>query len=342
MKKILSFVLSMSLLASAFCENIVVKVASVAPARSPWEVEQKALAQEWSRITNGEVTLRFYNADALGGEGGVIKKMRSVRPGQKKPIDGGIFTSIGVYELAPASNCLTLSVPFMFRSQAELDYVLRQCSPQIEKSIENEGYKILGWFNVGWATFFTKKEARSPAELKKLKMASGGFDSPALGKSFKAAGFYTEDIPSEKVASSIKSPSGVESLYTVPMYAYASQYHKSLTYAIDYSVCPVMSAFVISNDTWNQIPAKYKADLMKAVENTQRKLVAAQQKADREYLNRIASEGGKLVKLSSAEIAAWEAAFKKDAESMTNVPGSVLNYSFYKQIQKMIETYRGK
>ncbi|MFI3257516.1 MAG: TRAP transporter substrate-binding protein DctP, partial [Spirochaetales bacterium] len=124
----------------AFAQKITVKIASVAPTRSPWETEQKAMAAEWLEITNGQVELKFYNSSSMGGESGVIQRMKALRPGQQAPIDGAIFTNIGLYELTPDSHALTLCVPFMFRDQDELSYVLDAVNPEIEAAVEDAGF----------------------------------------------------------------------------------------------------------------------------------------------------------------------------------------------------------
>ena len=69
------------------------------------------------------------------------------------------------------------------------------------------GFELLGWFNVGWANFFTKTEIRTPDELKKAKMGFSGISSPGLMAAFKSAGFTMEDVPGEKMLQSIKSMS---------------------------------------------------------------------------------------------------------------------------------------
>ncbi len=338
---ILFFVLAFVFL-PASTQTVTVKVASVAPPRSPWDIEQKVLAQEWSRITNGRVELKFYNAASLGGEGGVIKKMKALRPGQKSPIDGAIFTNIGLYELAPDSHALTLTVPFLFRSQDELSYVLEVLNPDIEKAVNAAGFELLGWFNVGWANFFTKTEVRTPAELKKQKMGFSGIMSPGLMAAFKSAGFTMEDVPGEKMLQSIKSANGIKVAYSIPMYAYATTYHTGLPYAIDVPLNPIMSSFLISTQTWKTVPNEYKAALREAVGKAEGKFIAVQQQSDREYLEKMRAEGSTLVKLTAEEIGEWERTLGTDAEKMANIPNSVVDGAFYRKIVSLLEKYRAQ
>ena len=131
-----------------------IKVASVAPARSSWDVEQRRIGKEWADITNGEVELQFMT---------------------------------------------TLCVPFMFRNQEEVNAVLEEFTPRLQKPLNDKGYVILGWFNIGWAYFFTKNPAHTPNELRQQRLSVGGLTSPALSNAFKAAGFLTQDVPIDKV-----------------------------------------------------------------------------------------------------------------------------------------------
>lgn len=323
-----------------WAQTITVKIASVAPARSPWDIEQKALAAEWLEITNGLVELKFYNATSMGGEIGVIQKMKSLRPGQKSPIDGAIFTNIGVYGLTPDSHALTLCMPFVFRSQEELSYVLSELNPEIETAISDVGFELLGWFNVGWANFFLKEEVRTPSELKELEMGFSGISSPGLMAAFKSAGFNMVDIAPEKMMQSIKSRNGVKVAYSIPMFAYATQYYTALPYVLDIPLNPIMSGFVISTETWDSIPDEYKPALMESVRRTEEKFITVQQQSDREYLEKMEDEGVTLIQLTQDDIDLWESTLRVDAEKMAASPNSVIDRDFYNKMISLLEEYR--
>ena len=101
MKKFLTLfaVLCIASTALVGAESIVLKIATVAPSRSPWDIELKKVAEEWNRITDGLVTVKIYNMSTLGGEKAGIQKLKAARPGQQAPLDGAIFTMIGLHEL---------------------------------------------------------------------------------------------------------------------------------------------------------------------------------------------------------------------------------------------------
>lgn len=341
-KKIICFLSAILLVCAVFAQKkVTLKIASVAPARSAWENEQKVLASEWNKATNGMVSVQFYNMSALGGENGVVQKMRSVRPGQSSPIDGAIFTNLGTYELAPDSNVLTLCIPFLFRNQEEVTIVLEKFSGEISNAMQQQGFVLLGWFNVGWANFYTKTEVRTPEQLKSTKLSVGGITSPALGRAFQLAGYNTEDVSNDKIIQSMKSSNGIKGLYTIPMYAYAAQYYKYLPYVINTAICPIMATFVISEKTWEQIPSEYKPAMLEAVKKAESKFVGVQQQTDKEYLDLMAKDGLNLVNLSPSELAGFENSLNSDTLAMSKTTDSTaINYEFYLRINAILQDYR--
>ena len=339
------FVVLMCLLAftSIYAQKINLKIGSVAPDNSPWAIEQKKIAQEWAKATNGTVNMTFMTATALGGEAGVIQKMRVARPGQKAPLDGGIFTNIGIYELAPETNILTLCVPFMFRDQEELSLVLKESQDEINAAIEEQGFVLLGWFNVGWAYFFTKEEVRTPTQLKNVSLSVGGITSPELGRAFQHAGYKTDDVSNEKILSSLKSNNGCGGLYTIPMYAYAAQYSKHASYVLGMPICPVMGGFVINKNVWASIPDNYKEVIMANIREAEKKFIEIQQENDNNYLAKIEAEGGTIVQLTQAEKDVFQADLYNDAIKMgESKETTVINYDFFKRIDAILQKHRGQ
>jgi len=316
------------------------KIATIAPSRSSWDVQERILAQDWAKSTGGRIQVQFMGTNAMGGETGVIQKLNSVRPGQKAPIDGAIFTNLGVASLAPDTHILTLAVPFMFRSQEEVDYVLESFEPRLQKSISAKGYVLLGWFNVGWAYFYTKKPVHTPADLKNQKLSVAGVGMPELSDAFKAAGFRTEDISPDKLLQSMKTPGGAEGFYTIPMYAYAGQYYKSLPYILDAPICPVMAALVISEKTWNSLSDDTKKAMQAGVKTAQVNFINAQRSSDSEYINRCVQGGCTLVKLTPAERKVMEETLQKDAEAM--IKTGLFDQQVYDDAESLLKKYRGE
>ena len=340
-RKILFFAL-VSLFGATMFAKTVIKIASVAPARSSWDVDQRTIASDWLKITGGEVELQFMSSDSMGGESGVVQKLNSVRPGQKPPIGGAVFTSLGADGFCPESHIMTLCVPFLFHSQEEVNAVLNEFTPQMQKPFGQKGYVVLGWFNIGWAYFFTKNPVRTPSDLQKQRLSVGGMTSPMLANAFKAAGYLTQDVPADKLLQSMKTPGGVEGVFTIPMYAYAAQYCKTLTTGLNAPIAPVMVAFVISKAEWDAIPEKYKPELLKSVQRAQDKFIQNQQKADAEYLKRCENAGVTLYTPNDSAMKVWRDEFESKSRYMYDPATPVADKGFYEQIVAFLKKYRGE
>lgn len=321
--------------------KITLKIASVAPARSPWDIEQRALAQEWNKITGGLVNIVFFDATALGGEKGVIQKFRSVRPGQKAPLDGVIFTTIGMHELAPAASLYTYSMPFLIRSQGELDFVFKAHDDRLKKAFRDAGFESLAWTNVGWLSFYTKDRFANLDELKKIKIASAGLDSPILGDTFRAGGFNIEDIQAAKLLQALKG-GNLRGFFGVHMYAYVTGFSKTISWALDTKLCPVMAGVLLSNEAWAQIPAQYHPEMREAIARMKVRLDAALEDTDRAYMQSMIDEGVKPIRPTEAELADWEAKFNRDIEIANKTAPGAFDMKLYGELRSLLSTYRDR
>lgn len=324
---------------SIFAQNkIQLKIASIAPSRSPWDIELRLLAQEWSKITGGQVQVTFYDTNSLGGEKSVIQKLRSVRPGQKAPLDGAIFTTIGLHELAPLASVYTLSLPFLIQNQKELDLVLDTLGNKLTKPMKEAGFELIAWTNVGWLSFYTKDPFSNLDELKKIKIASAGLDSPILGDTFRTIGLTIEDIHGSKLLQALKSNGGVRGFFGVHMFAYVTGLSKTIHYALDTKLSPVMAGFLLSNEAWEQIPEQHKVSMMKAVQEMKVRLNAALEETELSYMNKMTQEGVIAIRPTAAETNQWKADFAREFILVTKTVPGVFNIELYNDIRKLLES----
>jgi len=338
MKKVACILLAVLLLSSAAVaqKRVHLKIASMAPSRSPWDIEQRALAQEWSEITNGQVAITFYDTLSLGGEKSVIQRIRSTRPGRRAVLDGAIFSTIGLNELAPEANIYTLSMPFLIQNQKELDTVLNRFDYELKTAYRKTGFEVIAWTNVGWFSFYTKDRFSDLDELKSIQIASAGLDSPVLGDSFRTAGFSIEDMPADRVLQSLSSSSGVRGFFGVHLYAYVTGLSKQINYSLDAKLCPVIAGFVISTGSWAKIPDQYKPEMMAAVERMRKRLSESLEESDQRYIDNMKKEGVTFITPSPEELAQWDKSFSADIDKINrSVPGA-LDMAFYRKIQDVL------
>jgi len=138
----------------------------------------------------------------------------------------------------------------------------------------------------------------------------------------------------------LKTPGGVEGFYSIPMYAYAGQYYKSLPYILDAPICPVMAALILSEQVWADIFPAHKTAMLNGVKKAQANFIAAQNTSDKEYLDRCVEGGCTLVKLTAAERKVMEETLNKDAAAM--IKTGLLDEKFYADIEALLKRRRGE
>ncbi len=340
MKKRLFIFLVLIFAANAlFAQRVVLKVATMAPPHSPWDIQMKKLAQKWNKITNGQVSLKFLDITNMGGEKSAVQKMRPSRPGQKPFLDGAVFSPVGLNELAPSARIFTLQAPFLIRNQEELDLVLKEYGSVFEKEIEKTGAKLLTWSNVGWLTFYTKQSYSNLKELKKLKIACSN-DTKDFSDVLKICNFNAKDIPPQKFTQEIKSSNGADGFASVHILVYAMGLYKDLPYILDARLGPVMGGFVISEESWKLVPDKYKEEMLTALESMRKDLNDDLEKMEADYVSKMKKSGVKIIPLNKKELDEWNKEFYVDMQRVAKQRPSILNMEVYQKISKLLETYR--
>jgi len=320
-------------------QKIVLKIANSAPARTPWDIELKKLAQEWNKITNGLVSVRFMDMTVLGGEKAGVVKMKPSRPGQRPQIDGAILTPVGLNELAPNAKIFTLSLPFLIQSQEELDLVLSKYGYAFESEIQKNRCKLITWSNVGWLSFYTKDSYSSLDELKKIKMICSN-DTKDFIDVLNISGFNVLPVTPAKFTQELKTSSGARSFTSVSILTYTLRLYKDVSYLLDARLCPVMAGFVMADESWALIPEQYKPAMLEAMNKTTKKLNAALENMEKEYIKQMQQDGLKIISLSPQQRKEWTKEFHADMQKVQKTIPSLLNAEIYEKITKQLEAYR--
>ena len=342
MRKILTMIAAIFIVSTSLtgAEGIVLKIATVAPSRSSWDIELKKVAEEWNRITDGLVTVKVYNMTTLGGEKAGIQKLKAARPGQQAPLDGAIFTMIGLHELVPDAYVYTLALPFLIQNQQELDKALSIYGNKIESRINAAGYELIAWSNVGWLSFYTKEPYKTLGELKKIKLSVAGLDSPILSDSFKLSGFNVVDTPAQKFSQMLKSKNGIGGFFAVHLLTYVGGYYKDISYALDTKLCPVMAGFVISKASWDKIPKKYHAAMKESMEKARKRLDDALDASDADCVRKMEVGGVTMIRLSKDELKKWEEEFNVNINDIHKAFPNAFDMEMYQNIQKLVAPMR--
>ena len=230
----------------AHAEKVELRIATLAPAGSPWmEVLSKA-SGEIAEKTAGRVTLKYFEGGQQGDERDFVRK---IKLGQ---LDGAAVTAIGLSMIDESIRVLEL--PMMFTSVEEVDYVADKMWPYFQKKFEEKGFKLNDRGEVGWAYFLSKNKVESLGDLKGQKLWQWG-DDRLVGAMFKKLGLNGVPLGVPEVDSSLTS-GRITACYGSPVAAVALQWYTKVKFMTSMPMSYGIGATVVSLETIKKISAE--------------------------------------------------------------------------------------
>jgi len=143
----------------AQADPVTLKFGTLAPPESPWGRVFKVWARATEERSHGAVQLQFFWNGTQGDEAAMVGKMRT---GQ---LDGAAITAIGLGQIYKQS--ILFQLPGLFSSWAKLDAARNGLRPQMDPEFEHQGFKIIGWGDVGTGRFMSAGyDVKTPNDLK--------------------------------------------------------------------------------------------------------------------------------------------------------------------------------
>ncbi len=158
---LLLFVSGSSPLAAGTDKSTILRVAMLVP-RSGQAVR---LSKQWDKrvadATDGRLKIRIYWGGSAGDERAVLQKMR------KGQLDAAAVTttSLSTY----VRQVMVVEAPGLFQNYRQLDAVLEALSPQFDKEAYENGFKVMGWGDIGKLRIFSKKPVRRLSDLRRMR-----------------------------------------------------------------------------------------------------------------------------------------------------------------------------
>jgi TRAP-type C4-dicarboxylate transport system substrate-binding protein len=328
----LSFVLGLGTLPAAPAPGpapakIVVKIASIAPERSPWGKALEKVAADWERLSNGAVEVRIFAGSIAGNEQDMIRKIRL------GVLQGGVFSNMGLAKIDPSLT--VLSLPFLFHSREEFNAVFDRLTPSLERTIEAKGFKVMLWTLAGWVNFFTKDKVLDPDDLKKSKISVTA-DFPELEQVWKRMGY--EVVTGEANALMIQLQSGAASgAYLPPLFAASGQYFALIPHMFGPSLAPLVGGLLLGDRAWAAIPAELHEPFLEAVAGAARGLYDETMALEADAVKMMKDNGLVVHDPSPEQLDKWHAAADKAIDRLI---GPVFSKELYDQVIGYVQEYR--
>ena len=293
---------------------IEIKLGTLAPRDSAWGGVFRAWAKAVKEESGGTVELTWFFNAQQGDEKEMIGKSRS------KQIAGGAFTATGLSEIYQSVNALQM--PGLFETWAQLDTVRAATRAKFDKGIEDNGFKILGWGDVGISHIMfrpdngkgdpVKPDIRVPENLKSYNTFYIAGD-PISSKFLEKVGVSAPkplSVPLILPSISGRDKGSIDIITAPAIAAEQLQWSPQVTHVVDMPVGFGIGALVMNKDVFNALPDSAKAALEKTGKNAGELLTGRIRGIDNDAWNR-ALKDKKVITLTADEKAKWADKFKE-------------------------------
>jgi TRAP-type C4-dicarboxylate transport system substrate-binding protein len=242
--KKLSLALALTLVAGG-AHAATIKIATLAPDGTNWMKEMRAIADTIKTKTEGRVELKYYPGGVMGDDATVLRK---IKIGQ---LQGGAFTGGEATVIAKDAEIYT--VPFLFRSQDEVDKVRAKVDPLLKEQFRKNGFELLGISGGGFAYLMSTRDIKTRDDLKSAKVWVPQGDEVAE-LTFKAAGVTPIPLPLSDVYTSLQTGL-IDTAANTPSGAIAFQWHTKIKHVVDLPVIYVVGELAVDKKSFDALSA---------------------------------------------------------------------------------------
>jgi TRAP-type C4-dicarboxylate transport system substrate-binding protein len=282
------------------------KIATLAPDGTSWMKTMRQGAEEVEQGTKGRVKIRFYPGGVMGNDKSVLRK---IRVGQ---LHGGALTGGGLTSIYPDSQIYSL--PLIFRSYQEVDYVRQQMDPTIIDGLKKEGYVSFGLSEGGFAYFMSQQPLSRVEELRKQKVWTPEGDEIS-SLAFSALGVSPIPLPLTDVLTGLQTGL-IDTVATSPVGAIALQWHTRIKHLNETPLLYLYGTLVIKKSAFNRL-SKGDRQVVQAVMEKAFRTINEQTRLDNEGAAKaLRNQGIGFIHPNKEDLEQWRSTVRKAVDKM--------------------------
>lgn len=282
------------------------KIATLAPDGTSWMKQMREGAEDISARTAGRVKLKFYPGGVMGNTASVLQKMRI---GQ---LQGGAFTGSDLAQVYPDAQLY--SMPMVFRSYEEVDYVRQRMDETLIKGFADNGMVVLGISNGGFAYIMSKAPLRKRSDLQghKVWMPEGDVLTETM---LESAGVSPIPLPVADVYTGLQTGL-LDTVGGIPTGVIAFQWYTSVSYLTDAPLMFLTGMLAIDGKVFDRIKPDDRKIVREVMGAVFRKLDEIDRADNESARSALLNQGMELVHPDAAEQVSWESIAQQGRERM--------------------------
>jgi TRAP-type C4-dicarboxylate transport system substrate-binding protein len=310
-----------------FAQQYTIKFATLAPEGSTWIKIMREYDRAVREQSGGRLGFKIYAGGVAGDEKDVVRK---IRLGQYQ---AGGFTGVGIGEIAPEVRIL--DAPFLFRNYNEVDYIIDKFQQEFEKAIEDGGFVLLGWAEVGFVYVYTAQPVYSPGDMKNVKMWVWEGD-PIAQSAFKAIGITPIPLSVNDVMMSLQTGM-INGVYTSPLALIALQWFTRVKYMMNEPLADSQGAVLISKKVFDSLPKELQQILVSNGRKFFRTLTLLSREENAKAIRTLKQKGIIVTVPTKSTIAQFDTIGKQARQMLV---GKLFTQAFLDEVETALQTYR--
>lgn len=292
------------------------KLATLAPQGSVWDLAIRSMGERWAKETAGRVQLKVYAGGVAGDESDALRKARA---GQ---FQGLAITVAGLTEIDSAFN--VFQIPMYFESFEELYFVLAELRPALEARLAAKGYILLHWGHGGWIHLFSRQPIRTLADLKQQKLFVWAGDDSAV-QAWRKNGYQPVALAATDIMLGFQTKM-IDVVPTTPIAALSLQWYRQTPNMMGLGLAPLVGGVVLTKSSWEKVTPADREVVMAAARATEKNLEVDVPKQDKSAIDQMRQRGLSVVDLTAEQQKSWHEEAKRFAVAARDgrVPPEIL------------------
>jgi len=324
-------ILAVSLICATYGVDAIartLKIATLAPAGTTWMNEMKAGASMIKQRTEGRVKMKFYPGGVMGNDQSIHRK---IKVGQ---LHGGAFTTSGLTHINTSIQALTL--PMLFDSFAEVDYVRARIEPLMKQEMEASGFVILGISEGGFARILSQQPMQDLETIRASRVWLPQGDK-LVQDTYEGMGISGISLPISDVFTGLQTGL-IDTVSINPMGAIAFQWHTSTSYMTATPIIYLIGTLAVQQKAFSKLSPDDQKIVREEMQTVFARLDRLNRSDNEAAMQALQQQGIKFVSPDAEELARWKSLSARSIDKM--VRDGLISGEIVEQVRSHLNSFR--